>query len=93
MGLPPEALGKGNVKIRGMQPGICTVSPALHSCLHVAFAALTLFRVTSRLYEGTCRPAAPLSAQQRTLASGLAHCRALGVLPVQGGEGKDPGVG
>lgn len=61
--------------------------------MHVAFAVLTLFRATSPLYELPCRPAVRLGAQQRALASGLAHHGVLGVLPVQAGVGRRGGVG
>ena len=35
MGLLREVLGKGNSKIRGLKPGVCVASPALHACMHV----------------------------------------------------------
>ena len=52
-----------------------------------------LFGAMSPLYERPCHPAAQLGAQPRALTSGLAHHGALGLLPVQAGEGQRGGVG
>lgn len=73
MGLLREALGKGNGKPRGLQPGICRASRRALPCTHVASAAPTLAGAASLLRERPCRLAARLGARQPALASGLLH--------------------
>lgn len=95
MGLLWEVLGKGNVKIKGFQPGVCVVGRRALPCTPVCtwLLPLTVFGAASLLYEQPCRPAVHLGAQQRALTLGLAHHRALGVLPAQAERGRDPEVG